>query len=882
MTLDSARLFAAFAQDWGRPTLDLRVASLAASLTAAGWSAVRVEIVAPSASARADIGEIPLRDGGPAARAELLGALARFSRDGAFVVPAARRGDVSDLLLPGREDVVFVPLAAQDDPIGMLVCLATNAEPDDVKAVRAFGDVLSIAVDADRRQRRAEGDAQRAAVIARVGESIRASLDREEILRAVARDVRLAFASDRCSIYVRDERNPSAARGVSADDPSLARTTHAERIPIAGTLLNRCLGLGQAVRIGSDSSDADRAQLAAFGAKAMLLVPFVVDGRVDAGIAIQFDREHRFDERDLLLMRTIAMHVSLALANSRLYERERSARRRAEDIERNVRALKDTRSVGDILRSLLEIITREFSLTGSGWAVEGSDLICRVISDRGEGRASMGDRAPDALAVIEAMADHELITIAARDDGAWLSVVGPRGGFALPLRVEHRLYGMLAFEGLPRDIDDSEGREAYVRTVAAHGALALANARAFEAERRFAAESAAISEAGRTVLAHNELGTLAETMTRYALELSDAQTASLYVPREGILRRVAIATSGGECALPEKLAFDDPLVDRALASGDSMLTAVGGAATAVVPLRSAAAAQAAGVFVCQRAVADPVPFDGSVLRLLESLGTLVALGLRNVDLYRALSENNEFKDDLLAMFTHDFKGPLTVIQGYTELLMEEDLGTRKASIETIYAQSKRLAKLAEDALVLARTQAAGFSLQRDICDLNGFVGESVQAHDPGEDRIDYVYPEESDTIVFIDRTRLRHVLDNVIGNALKYSNAPVRVEVEARGSEALIRVIDRGIGIPPADLERVFVRFGRGTNARSRGIAGTGVGLYISRKIIEVHNGRIAVRSVENEGSTFEIALPLAPVTELADDFAWPPAPALVQGSAAP
>jgi signal transduction histidine kinase len=264
------------------------------------------------------------------------------------------------------------------------------------------------------------------------------------------------------------------------------------------------------------------------------------------------------------------------------------------------------------------------------------------------------------------------------------------------------------------------------------------------------------------------------------------------------------------------------------------------------------------------------------------LGTLVALGLRNVDLYRALSENNEFKDDLLAMFTHDFKGPLTVIQGYTELLMEEDLGTRKASIETIYAQSKRLAKLAEDALVLARTQAAGFSLQRDICDLNGFVGESVQAHDPGEDRIDYVYPEESDTIVFIDRTRLRHVLDNVIGNALKYSNAPVRVEVEARGSEALIRVIDRGIGIPPADLERVFVRFGRGTNARSRGIAGTGVGLYISRKIIEVHNGRIAVRSVENEGSTFEIALPLAPVTELADDFAWPPAPALVQGSAAP
>jgi len=871
MTVDSARLFATFAQDWGRPTLELRVASLAASLTAAGWSAVRVEVAALGANARADIGQIPLRDASAPA-------LARFSRDGAYVIPRDRRGDLGDLMQPGREDVVVVPLIAQGEAIGTIVCLAPVAEPDDVKALRAFADVIAIAVDADQRQRRAEGDAERAAVIARVGESIRASLDREEILRAVARDVRLAFASDRCAIYVRDERNPSVARGIAADDPHTAAAAIPERIPIAGTLLNRCLGLGQAVRIGSDASAADRQQLIAFGASAMLLVPFVVDGRIDAGIAIQFDREHRFDERDLLLMRTIAMHVSLALANSRLYERERSARRRAEDIERNVRALKDTRSVVDILHSLLEIITHEFSLCGSGWAVEGNDLVCRVVSERSDGVAAVGDRAPEALAVINAMTGHELIAIAARDDGAWVNVVGPRGGFALPLRVEHRLYGMLAFEGLPRDIDDAGSREAYVRTVAAHGALALANARAFEAERRFAAESAAISEAGRTVLAHNELGALAEAMTRYALELSEAHMASLYVPRDGVLSRVACTTVSGECALPVKIAFEDPLVDRAIASGDSMLATVAGAATAVVPLRSAASARAAGVFVCQRAGRDARPFDRSVLRLLEALGTLVALGLRNVELYSALAENNEFKDDLLAMFTHDFKGPLTVIQGYTELLMEDATGDRKASVETIYAQSKRLAKLAEDSLVLARTQAAGFSLQRDICDLNGFVGESVHAHDPGEDRIEYVYPEDTDTIVFIDRTRLRHVLDNVIGNALKYSEAIVRVEVEARASEALIRVTDRGIGIPPADLERVFVRFGRGTNARSRGIAGTGVGLYISRKIVEVHGGRIAVRSVENEGSTFEIVLPLAPAAGTTDDLEPSTSPELVEG----
>jgi len=210
------------------------------------------------------------------------------------------------------------------------------------------------------------------------------------------------------------------------------------------------------------------------------------------------------------------------------------------------------------------------------------------------------------------------------------------------------------------------------------------------------------------------------------------------------------------------------------------------------------------------------------------------------------------------MFTHDFKGPLTVIQGYTELLMEEELlpGVR-ASIETIHAQSRRLAKLAEDALVLARTQAAGFSLQRSICDLNVFIGESADAHDPANVRIAFTAPEE-ETRVSIDRTRLKHVIDNVISNALKYSTAEVQVDVSRSDREAIVRVVDHGIGIPEADLERIFVRFGRGTNARARGIAGTGVGLYVARKIIDVHGGRISVTSRENEGSTFEIVLPLA------------------------
>jgi signal transduction histidine kinase len=249
--------------------------------------------------------------------------------------------------------------------------------------------------------------------------------------------------------------------------------------------------------------------------------------------------------------------------------------------------------------------------------------------------------------------------------------------------------------------------------------------------------------------------------------------------------------------------------------------------------------------------------------LIETFVNLAALAIRNVDLYeqsvranRALAESNAFKDDLMAMFAHDFKGPLTVISGFSELMLDTDDPTVKRSAETIVEQTRRLAKLSDDALALAATQSAGFSLQRSPQDLTEFVRSIAVPLDRDGERITIVAPDEP-VVVSFDRSRLRHVVDNVVGNALKYSSGPVTIVVEEAASEARVRVSDTGIGIPAAEREFVFARFGRGTNARSRGISGSGVGLYIAKKIIDVHAGRLEVTSVENEGSTFTLVLPL-------------------------
>jgi two-component system sensor histidine kinase VicK len=122
-------------------------------------------------------------------------------------------------------------------------------------------------------------------------------------------------------------------------------------------------------------------------------------------------------------------------------------------------------------------------------------------------------------------------------------------------------------------------------------------------------------------------------------------------------------------------------------------------------------------------------------------------------------------------------------------------------------------------------------------------------------RISFLGPDE--LIVNIDGQRMQRAVENLIGNAVKYSpeGGEVSVRMQARPPEVLLSVEDRGIGIPPADLERIFARFERGANVAGR-FSGTGIGLAIARQIVEQHGGSLTVRSAVGEGSTFTLHFP--------------------------
>jgi signal transduction histidine kinase len=244
--------------------------------------------------------------------------------------------------------------------------------------------------------------------------------------------------------------------------------------------------------------------------------------------------------------------------------------------------------------------------------------------------------------------------------------------------------------------------------------------------------------------------------------------------------------------------------------------------------------------------------DGDLQRRLsESIAELQRLRASVLQL-------NALKNDLIAVLAHDIKGPLTSIVGFAELLEDGYLEGEAAvdAAHTIRVNAQRLATLANDVLALSRVEHGELEIADDRIDLVEVVQNAVQTH--LAERNVRVATELRHAYVRGDADRLSQVFDNLLRNAIKYSpsDKAVDVEIEAQEENYCARVRDRGIGIPPEDLPRLFGRFARGSNARRAKIAGTGIGLFIVRMIVERHGGTVGVDSTLGEGSVFTVSLP--------------------------
>jgi PAS domain S-box-containing protein len=298
-------------------------------------------------------------------------------------------------------------------------------------------------------------------------------------------------------------------------------------------------------------------------------------------------------------------------------------------------------------------------------------------------------------------------------------------------------------------------------------------------------------------------------------------------------------------------------------------------------------------------------YTSADLALAEDLAARAALAVDNARLYSDAREAIRAREQFISVASHELRTPITVIQGYTQLLIRileksghfpvlesvpghpDGFGAAQMMgyLKSIERSTFRLNRLIEDLLDLSRVQNRGMTLTRERMNLSELLANVIESvriremNNPSPVRLawEMVLPEEGHVFGMWDKSRVEQVLVNLTENAVKYSPPGGRVTVTLRveksaaddttGFAAHLSLQDQGIGIPPPERTKIFEPFFRATNIAGAGktVPGLGLGLSVSKEIVDLHSGKIWVESEgANQGSTFHVVLPGAALEKFA------------------
>lgn len=232
-----------------------------------------------------------------------------------------------------------------------------------------------------------------------------------------------------------------------------------------------------------------------------------------------------------------------------------------------------------------------------------------------------------------------------------------------------------------------------------------------------------------------------------------------------------------------------------------------------------------------------------------------------------LQQLDTAKDEFISMASHQLRTPLTSVKGYIDMVLDGDAGkitpAQRKLLTEAFESSERMVHLIGDFLNVSRLQTGKFMLERRPTDLAHVAEQEVEAlkitataHDL---RLSYQKPT-SLPLLLIDEEKIRQVIMNFIDNAIYYSRPSTTIHVALRqeASDVVLEVADTGIGVPVGEQKHLFTKFFRATNARKQRPDGTGVGLFLTKRVITAHHGQIIFHSTEGKGSVFGFRLPLA------------------------
>jgi signal transduction histidine kinase len=335
----------------------------------------------------------------------------------------------------------------------------------------------------------------------------------------------------------------------------------------------------------------------------------------------------------------------------------------------------------------------------------------------------------------------------------------------------------------------------------------------------------------------------------------------------GALLRVVTDLEAGRPVLFSN--FDEATMAALARRGQhrAVLRRLGMASVMIVPL--VARGQTMGALIFSSAAT--CRYDDDDLALGMELGRRAALAIDNARLYRQAQDAIRIRDSLISAVSHDLRNPLGIVKGYAQMLRQIVVSTQPASADRLISGLAKIDQMVgkmngqiNQLLDLTRLQLGRpIPLETRPTDLVALARQvSAEYQEMSSRHVLQVQTALPALIAQIDAGRLERVFGNLLSNAIKFSpgggevGVSVGVEADADGTWAVVSVRDQGIGIPAADLPRLFDLFYRASNSAGQ-IGGTGIGLASARFIVEHHGGTLTVESQEGVGSTFNVRLPL-------------------------
>ncbi len=526
---------------------------------------------------------------------------------------------------------------------------------------------------------------------------------------------------------------------------------------------------------------------------------------------------------------------------------------------------------------------------GSGMTAEYREFIAQTpaLLDRGTlvGRIALDRRTT------------QITDVLADPDYAWTHeqrVAGYRTVMGVPMLLDGEVVGVLSVWRTQVD-PFSEHAVEVLTTFAAQAALAVRTvdlvraleSRTGELDRKLA-QLVALGAVGQAVSSSLNLTEVLNAIITQAVRLSGSDGGSIYEFDEDA-REFRVETVCGtspeafDALRRARIGLDDTFIGKAATLGRpleltdlrdapldphlSVLTETGWRSLVAVPMLREG--RIVGAMVIRRHTPGRIPQE--IYDLLETFASQSALALINAQLYRqlerqsaALAVASQHKSEFLANMSHELRTPLNAIIGFSEVLLERmfgELNERQDDyLRDIWSSGRHLLELLNDILDLSKIEAGQMVLNRSefaVRESLEYCLSMVRERALNQRILLSLEVDSEVGLLDADRLRFRQVVLNLLSNAVKFTPEGGRVDVRAsiRDQDLVVLVADTGVGVPAEDRERIFDSFQQGTRLSGQA-EGTGLGLTLSKRILELHGGRIWVESAAGKGSTFGFAMP--------------------------